>query len=105
MASVENKAQAVILALLARRKQRQNDVPQLPSSIGRDIGLVLLIDQIPTATQDRAPFAGVGVPAWPREQSASTVSDYPAQDPTKPSQRDALRSEEHTSELQSLRHL
>jgi hypothetical protein len=54
MASVENKAQAVILALLARRKQRQNDVPQLPSSIGRDIGLVLLIDQIPTATQDRA---------------------------------------------------
>src|ERR1039458_8224896 len=38
------------------------------------------------------PFAGVGVPAWPREQSASTVSDYPAQDPTKPSQRDALQA-------------
>jgi N-acetylmuramoyl-L-alanine amidase/putative methionine-R-sulfoxide reductase with GAF domain len=38
------------------------------------------------------PFAGVGVPAWPREQIASTASDYPAQDPTKPSQRDALQA-------------
>src|SRR4029077_10428527 len=37
-------------------------------------------------------FSGVGVPAWPREQSASTVSDSPAQDPTKPWQRDALQA-------------
>src|ERR1035437_5482648 len=38
------------------------------------------------------PFAGVGVPAWPRGQSASTVADHPTQDPTKPSHRDALQA-------------
>src|SRR5271167_653339 len=38
------------------------------------------------------PFTGVGVPAWPRGQGASTVSDLSAQDPTKPSQRDALQA-------------
>jgi N-acetylmuramoyl-L-alanine amidase/putative methionine-R-sulfoxide reductase with GAF domain len=34
------------------------------------------------------PFAGVGVPAWPRGQSAPDT----AQDPTKPSPRDALQA-------------
>ncbi len=38
------------------------------------------------------PFAGVGVPAWPRGQNPSTVGDPPAQDPTKPSHRDALQA-------------
>jgi putative methionine-R-sulfoxide reductase with GAF domain len=48
------------------------------------------------------PCAGAGVPAWPREQSASGYSNYPAQDLTKqdstklassqPSQRDALQA-------------
>ncbi|MFZ1140476.1 MAG: GAF domain-containing protein, partial [Candidatus Sulfotelmatobacter sp.] len=37
-------------------------------------------------------FTGVGVPAWPREQSASGVSDYSTQDLAKPSQRDALQA-------------
>ncbi len=36
------------------------------------------------------PFSGGGVPAWPREQSASAVSA--AHDPTKPSQLDALQA-------------
>jgi N-acetylmuramoyl-L-alanine amidase len=34
-------------------------------------------------------FSGDGVPAWPREQSPSTISEH---DPTKPSQRDALQA-------------
>ncbi len=37
-------------------------------------------------------FSGVGVPAWPRGQGASGVSDHSAQEPTKPSQRDALQA-------------
>jgi N-acetylmuramoyl-L-alanine amidase/putative methionine-R-sulfoxide reductase with GAF domain len=39
-----------------------------------------------------SPFAGVGVSAWPRGQRAATVSDHSAQDPAKPSQRDALQA-------------
>jgi N-acetylmuramoyl-L-alanine amidase/putative methionine-R-sulfoxide reductase with GAF domain len=38
------------------------------------------------------PFAGVGAPPWPRGQSASTVSDRSAQDPSKPSHHDALQA-------------
>ena len=38
------------------------------------------------------PFAGVGAPPWPRGQSASTVSHHSAQDPSKPSQHDALQA-------------
>jgi N-acetylmuramoyl-L-alanine amidase/putative methionine-R-sulfoxide reductase with GAF domain len=38
------------------------------------------------------PFAAGRVPAWPHEQSASSFSDPPAQDPTKPSHRDALQA-------------
>src|ERR1700675_3123680 len=37
-------------------------------------------------------FSGNGVPAWPRGENASAVSDYSAEDPTKPSQRDALQA-------------
>jgi N-acetylmuramoyl-L-alanine amidase/putative methionine-R-sulfoxide reductase with GAF domain len=38
------------------------------------------------------PFNGVGVSAWPQEQSASGLYDYPAEDATKPSPRDALQA-------------
>ena len=38
------------------------------------------------------PFSGAGVPAWPLNESASALSDYRAQDSTKPSQRDALQA-------------
>src|SRR6266567_501517 len=38
------------------------------------------------------PFAGIGAPPWPRGRSASTVSDHSAQDPSKPSQHDALQA-------------
>jgi N-acetylmuramoyl-L-alanine amidase/putative methionine-R-sulfoxide reductase with GAF domain len=38
------------------------------------------------------PFAAGRVPAWPHEQSAASFSDPPAQDPTKPSHRDALQA-------------
>ena len=38
------------------------------------------------------PFTGAGVPAWPQEQGAPALSDHPAQDPTKPSHRDALQA-------------
>jgi N-acetylmuramoyl-L-alanine amidase len=38
------------------------------------------------------PFAAGRVPVWPQEQSASTFSDPPAQDPTKPCHRDALQA-------------
>src|ERR1700686_377279 len=34
-------------------------------------------------------FSGNGVPAWPRGENASGVSDYSAEDPTKPCPRDA----------------
>src|ERR1700686_1128160 len=37
-------------------------------------------------------FSGNGVPAWPRGENASGVSDYSAEDPTKPSPRDALQA-------------
>src|ERR1700693_3482237 len=37
-------------------------------------------------------FSGDRVPAWPRGETASGVSDYSAEDPTKPSQRDALQA-------------
>jgi N-acetylmuramoyl-L-alanine amidase/putative methionine-R-sulfoxide reductase with GAF domain len=37
-------------------------------------------------------FSGGSVPAWPREQSSSAVSDSSAKDPTKPSQVDALQA-------------
>ncbi len=39
-----------------------------------------------------ASFSGAGVPAWPTEQNPSSASDHPAQDPPKPSQRDALQA-------------
>jgi N-acetylmuramoyl-L-alanine amidase/putative methionine-R-sulfoxide reductase with GAF domain len=38
------------------------------------------------------PLAGVGVPTWPPEQSASAISDYGEKDPAKPSQGDALQA-------------
>jgi N-acetylmuramoyl-L-alanine amidase/putative methionine-R-sulfoxide reductase with GAF domain len=38
------------------------------------------------------PFSGAGVPAWPREQSASAVSGDSPQDRTKPSRLDALQA-------------
>src|SRR5258708_11721601 len=38
------------------------------------------------------PFAGIGAPPWPRGRSASIVSDHSAQDPSKPSQHDALQA-------------
>ncbi len=42
------------------------------------------------------PFSGGGAPSWPRDenesQSASALSDFRAQDSTKPSQRDALQA-------------
>src|SRR6266567_3508345 len=38
------------------------------------------------------PFAGVGVPAWPRGQSATTVCDPANEDVTRPSHRDALQA-------------
>src|ERR1700686_2142443 len=37
-------------------------------------------------------FSGNGVPAWPRGENASGVADYSAEDPTKPSPRDALQA-------------
>jgi N-acetylmuramoyl-L-alanine amidase len=37
-------------------------------------------------------FSGNGVPAWPSGQNASGVSDDSAEDPTKPSPRDALQA-------------
>src|ERR1700689_463496 len=36
--------------------------------------------------------AGISPPAWPRQQDNSTASDCSAQDPEKPSQRDALQA-------------
>ncbi|HET7890783.1 MAG TPA: N-acetylmuramoyl-L-alanine amidase [Candidatus Sulfotelmatobacter sp.] len=39
-----------------------------------------------------SPFSGAGTPAWPRNEGASPLSDYRAQDSTKPSQRDALQA-------------
>ena len=38
------------------------------------------------------PFAGAGVPGWPREHGDSTASNRPEDDPSKPSQRDALQA-------------
>ncbi len=38
------------------------------------------------------PFAGAGVPGWPREHGDSTASNRPKDDPSKPSQRDALQA-------------
>ena len=38
------------------------------------------------------PFAGAGVPGWPREHGDSTASNHPKDDPSKPSQRDALQA-------------
>ncbi len=38
------------------------------------------------------PFSGGGVPAWPRNEDASALSDFRAQDSTKLSQRDALQA-------------
>ena len=38
------------------------------------------------------PFAGAGVPGWPREHGDSTASNRPEDDPSKPSQRDALHA-------------
>ncbi|HEX4785046.1 MAG TPA: N-acetylmuramoyl-L-alanine amidase [Candidatus Sulfotelmatobacter sp.] len=38
------------------------------------------------------PFNGSGAPAWPRDESAHALSDYRAQDSSKPSQRDALQA-------------
>jgi N-acetylmuramoyl-L-alanine amidase/putative methionine-R-sulfoxide reductase with GAF domain len=37
-------------------------------------------------------FSGSGAPAWPRGQGASGTSEYSADDPTKPSRRDALQA-------------
>ncbi len=37
-------------------------------------------------------FSEDGVPAWPRRENAPGVSDHSAEDPTKPSQRDALQA-------------
>ena len=37
-------------------------------------------------------FSGNGVPAWPRGENASGVADYSAEDPNKPSPRDALQA-------------
>ncbi len=37
-------------------------------------------------------FAGAGVPGWPREQAASVASKHSKDDPSKPSQRDALQA-------------
>src|SRR6266566_4595401 len=37
-------------------------------------------------------FSGVGVPPWPRGQSASTVLDPATKDPEQPSHRDALQA-------------
>jgi N-acetylmuramoyl-L-alanine amidase len=37
-------------------------------------------------------FSGNGVPAWPGGESASGASEYAAEDPTKPSPRDALQA-------------
>src|SRR5450631_3922449 len=38
------------------------------------------------------PFAGAGVPGWPREQAGSTASTHTKGDASKPSQRDALQA-------------
>jgi N-acetylmuramoyl-L-alanine amidase/putative methionine-R-sulfoxide reductase with GAF domain len=38
------------------------------------------------------PFAGAGVPGWPREHGDSTASKHSEDDPSKPSQRDALQA-------------
>src|ERR1700751_2354862 len=38
------------------------------------------------------PFNGSGAPAWPRDESAHALSDYRAQDSSKPTQRDALQA-------------
>jgi N-acetylmuramoyl-L-alanine amidase len=38
------------------------------------------------------PSSGAGVPAWPGEPSTAGVSEYSEQDPTKPSQLDALQA-------------
>jgi N-acetylmuramoyl-L-alanine amidase/putative methionine-R-sulfoxide reductase with GAF domain len=37
-------------------------------------------------------FAGAGVPGWPREHSDSAASHHPTDDPSKPTQRDALQA-------------
>src|ERR1035438_8147589 len=38
------------------------------------------------------PFAGAGVPGWPREHGDSTASNHPKDDPSRPSHRDALQA-------------
>jgi N-acetylmuramoyl-L-alanine amidase/putative methionine-R-sulfoxide reductase with GAF domain len=38
------------------------------------------------------PFAGAGGPGWPRENGDSAASDHSEDDPSKPSQRDALQA-------------